>query len=312
MSLSANSQPSASGRSGRSGRFRSFWFKLLDLPDDDQVQRPINSQLVTVASPYISTPTSASQTHLLRYQYQLDQNQRFNSSGHLATNSQQLFEPPAQFTKSSLRNPYKTSDSHHQASTSRAGTGEQVRFEQSNQNSVYCVSSVNLSRLAFEEQQSGGGRASSAAVPLVGSVKLLPPEVPTPTQLTIATELPTATKFTTRPASFVDNPQRPIQMMPKKEFFNLESYDEYEGMALCAVVLTIMSMILIACTMPFSLFLCIKVVQEYERAVIFRLGRLVAGGERGPGIFFIIPCIDTYTKVDLRTVSFDVPPQEVS
>ncbi|RWS03027.1 band 7 protein-like protein, partial [Dinothrombium tinctorium] len=53
------------------------------------------------------------------------------------------------------------------------------------------------------------------------------------------------------------------------------------------------------------------VVQEYERAVIFRLGRLVAGGARGPGIFFIIPCIDTYSKVDLRTVSFDVPPQEI-
>uniref|UniRef100_T1JUT0 Band 7 domain-containing protein n=1 Tax=Tetranychus urticae TaxID=32264 RepID=T1JUT0_TETUR len=53
------------------------------------------------------------------------------------------------------------------------------------------------------------------------------------------------------------------------------------------------------------------VVQEYERAVIFRLGRLVKGGAKGPGIFFIIPCIDTYSKVDLRTVSFDVPPQEI-
>jgi len=52
-------------------------------------------------------------------------------------------------------------------------------------------------------------------------------------------------------------------------------------------------------------------VQEYERAVIFRLGRLLPGGARGPGIFFIIPCIDTYRKVDLRVVSFDVPPQEI-
>lgn len=56
----------------------------------------------------------------------------------------------------------------------------------------------------------------------------------------------------------------------------------------------------------------VQVVQEYERAVIFRLGRLRQGGARGPGIFFILPCIDTYCKVDLRTVSFDVPPQEVS
>lgn len=53
-------------------------------------------------------------------------------------------------------------------------------------------------------------------------------------------------------------------------------------------------------------------VQEYERAVIFRLGRLRTGGARGPGIFFVLPCVDTYCKVDLRTVSFDVPPQEVS
>ncbi len=50
---------------------------------------------------------------------------------------------------------------------------------------------------------------------------------------------------------------------------------------------------------------------EYERAVIFRLGRLRKGGAKGPGIFFVIPCIDSYQKVDLRTVSFDVPPQEV-
>ena len=55
----------------------------------------------------------------------------------------------------------------------------------------------------------------------------------------------------------------------------------------------------------------LEVVQEYERAVIFRLGRLRSGGAKGPGLFFIMPCIDTYKKVDLRTVSFDVPPQEV-
>ena len=54
-----------------------------------------------------------------------------------------------------------------------------------------------------------------------------------------------------------------------------------------------------------------QVVAEYERAVIFRLGRLRKGGSKGPGIFTVIPCIDTYRCVDLRTVSFDVPPQEV-
>ncbi|CAD5216694.1 unnamed protein product [Bursaphelenchus xylophilus] len=62
---------------------------------------------------------------------------------------------------------------------------------------------------------------------------------------------------------------------------------------------------------PITFFFCIKIVQQYERAVIFRLGRLKEGGAKGPGLFFIVPCIDTYVKVDLRVVSFSVPPQEI-
>src|SRR5947209_7031799 len=53
----------------------------------------------------------------------------------------------------------------------------------------------------------------------------------------------------------------------------------------------------------------IKIVQEYERGVIFRLGRLV--GPRGPGLFFIMPFIDRMVKIDLRTVTTEVPAQEV-
>ncbi|MCW3132124.1 MAG: slipin family protein [Candidatus Methanospirare jalkutatii] len=53
----------------------------------------------------------------------------------------------------------------------------------------------------------------------------------------------------------------------------------------------------------------IRVVKEYERGVIFRLGRLI--GAKGPGLFFIIPIVDSMVKVDLRTAVFDVPPQEV-
>jgi regulator of protease activity HflC (stomatin/prohibitin superfamily) len=53
----------------------------------------------------------------------------------------------------------------------------------------------------------------------------------------------------------------------------------------------------------------VKIVQEYERGVIFRLGRLV--GARGPGLFFIIPIVDRMIKVDLRVVTLDVPSQEV-
>ena len=52
--------------------------------------------------------------------------------------------------------------------------------------------------------------------------------------------------------------------------------------------------------------------QEYERAVIFRLGRLLTGGARGPGVFFILPCVDVYEKIDLRTATYEIPPQEAS
>ena len=53
----------------------------------------------------------------------------------------------------------------------------------------------------------------------------------------------------------------------------------------------------------------IKIVQEYERGVIFRLGRLV--GAKGPGLFFVIPIFDRMIKVDLRVVTLDVPSQEM-
>jgi len=53
----------------------------------------------------------------------------------------------------------------------------------------------------------------------------------------------------------------------------------------------------------------LKVVKEYERAVIFRLGRLL--GAKGPGLFFRIPMVDVFKKVDLRVVTFDVPKQRI-
>ncbi|XP_035703579.1 band 7 protein AGAP004871 isoform X2 [Folsomia candida] len=81
------------------------------------------------------------------------------------------------------------------------------------------------------------------------------------------------------------------------------------GSGVVGLLLTSLSWLLVILTLPFSLFFCFKVVQEYERAVIFRLGRLQSGGSRG--IFFVLPCIESYTKVDLRTSCFDVPPQEV-
>jgi regulator of protease activity HflC (stomatin/prohibitin superfamily) len=69
---------------------------------------------------------------------------------------------------------------------------------------------------------------------------------------------------------------------------------------------------------PFATFLVIvvvliisgiKILKEYERAVVFRLGRMV--GSRGPGLVYIIPGIEKMVKMDLRTVTMDIPPQDV-
>jgi regulator of protease activity HflC (stomatin/prohibitin superfamily) len=54
----------------------------------------------------------------------------------------------------------------------------------------------------------------------------------------------------------------------------------------------------------------VRIVNEYERGVIFRLGR-VQGNAKGPGLFFLIPIVDRMVKIDLRTVTMDVPPQDL-
>ncbi len=70
---------------------------------------------------------------------------------------------------------------------------------------------------------------------------------------------------------------------------------------------------------PFFIFLAflviaflgaaIRVINEYERAVVFRLGRVIAA--KGPGLIILIPVIDKMVKVDLRTITLDVPPQDI-
>jgi len=99
----------------------------------------------------------------------------------------------------------------------------------------------------------------------------------------------------------------------KQDYQNIDYSDNTRDTSLgfCGLFLTFVSLLMFICTFPLSLFFTLKIVQEYERAVIFRVGRLVTGGAKGPGIFFILPCIDNYIKVDLRVVSFDVPPQEI-
>lgn len=54
---------------------------------------------------------------------------------------------------------------------------------------------------------------------------------------------------------------------------------------------------------------CVKVLNEYERGVIFRLGRII--GAKGPGLIFLIPAVDKMVRIDMRTITLDVPPQDV-
>merc|ERR1719362_896285 len=97
---------------------------------------------------------------------------------------------------------------------------------------------------------------------------------------------------------------------PRKEHPEEQEVCE-EGPGICAHLLTVAALFMVVTTLPLSLLFVIKVVQEYERAVIFRLGRLLAGGARGPGVFFVIPCVDIYEKIDMRSQTFEIPPQEI-
>jgi regulator of protease activity HflC (stomatin/prohibitin superfamily) len=68
--------------------------------------------------------------------------------------------------------------------------------------------------------------------------------------------------------------------------------------------------VVVAIFVIFILSAAIKILREYERGVIFRLGRLL-GAPKGPGLFLLIPVVDRMVKVDLRTITLIVPPQEV-
>jgi regulator of protease activity HflC (stomatin/prohibitin superfamily) len=77
------------------------------------------------------------------------------------------------------------------------------------------------------------------------------------------------------------------------------------GLGVAFIVVVIAAIFVVAVILS-----AIKVVKEYERGVIFRLGR-VEGGPKGPGLFILLPVVDRMVKIDLRTVTLDVPPQEI-
>jgi regulator of protease activity HflC (stomatin/prohibitin superfamily) len=75
------------------------------------------------------------------------------------------------------------------------------------------------------------------------------------------------------------------------------------GIGFGAIVLVIVAIFVVS-----TLLSAIKIVKEYERGVIFRLGR-VQGRAKGPGLFILLPFVDKMVKIDLRTIIMDVPPR---
>jgi regulator of protease activity HflC (stomatin/prohibitin superfamily) len=76
------------------------------------------------------------------------------------------------------------------------------------------------------------------------------------------------------------------------------------------VTAAIVVVVAVAIILLLFLFAAIKVAREYERGIIFRLGRLLPE-PKGPGLFILIPVVDRMVKVDLRTITLNIPPQEV-
>ncbi|WP_299197749.1 slipin family protein [Thermocrinis sp.] len=79
--------------------------------------------------------------------------------------------------------------------------------------------------------------------------------------------------------------------------------------ALGGLVMDFSPLIVIAIFVVIFLATSLRIVPEYERAVIFRLGRVI--GAKGPGLFLLVPIIDKMVRVDLRTVTMDVPTQDI-
>ncbi|MEK6251475.1 MAG: slipin family protein [Actinomycetota bacterium] len=74
------------------------------------------------------------------------------------------------------------------------------------------------------------------------------------------------------------------------------------GVAIAVVVILLVLILIVAGS-------AVRILREYERGVIFRLGRLIA--QKGPGLILLIPIVDRMVRVDLRTVTLNIPPQEV-
>jgi regulator of protease activity HflC (stomatin/prohibitin superfamily) len=103
-----------------------------------------------------------------------------------------------------------------------------------------------------------------------------------------------------------------LELLPFIIFLGIVLLSIFGGEVLKALVGLVMSfpfLIVIAILVVIFLATSVSMVPEYQRAVIFRLGRVV--GAKGPGLFILVPIIDKMIKVDLRTVTLDVPSQDI-
>ncbi|XP_034132347.1 erythrocyte band 7 integral membrane protein-like isoform X2 [Drosophila guanche] len=104
-----------------------------------------------------------------------------------------------------------------------------------------------------------------------------------------------------------DNEAIPEPRVRPSRYITTTEDDKDSGFEKIAVYLSVFFVII---TFPLSIFLCLIVVKEYHRVLVFRLGR-VRKGIRGPGLVWTLPCIDDFIKVDLRTFSTEVPSQDI-
>ncbi|XP_060547830.1 stomatin-like isoform X1 [Pantherophis guttatus] len=87
--------------------------------------------------------------------------------------------------------------------------------------------------------------------------------------------------------------------------------DPEDNLARGELFLLVLSVLCLLMTFPISLCFCLQVVTEYEEPVIMRFGHIRKNVSRGAGVYFILPCTDTLTKVDMRTKALELPFQEI-
>ncbi|KAF5898558.1 podocin-like [Clarias magur] len=91
-----------------------------------------------------------------------------------------------------------------------------------------------------------------------------------------------------------------------------EDASKLQRLGVCELLLTIAALATVIFFFPISIWFCVKIVREYERAVVFRLGHLLERKPRGPGLLFYLPFLDVCHKVDIRVVTKDLVCTQVS